>query len=144
MNNKGCEVSFTEWLKGQQKRDDKIGDLSRDSTHDEGWPITGAKEVYLDHLKKREACADAIAAFEEAWLEYKLTLQMGFYSDRERVIYRIGFNRGLETGRESAIFSTMHFMESRQVLDLPLDDFKVSIGLPDWFIEWLDRWGHKK
>jgi len=67
-NNK---VSFTRWLKRQHKRDDPIGDLSKDARHDPDWPQARKLKSFLIYLTERGACRNAKLALQKAWAEYE-------------------------------------------------------------------------
>jgi len=62
---------FTAWLRRQKKRDDPIGDLSRDVRADEMWPRVGGYWEYLRYLVSQHASDGARDAFDRAWTEYK-------------------------------------------------------------------------
>lgn len=58
------------WLKKQIKRQDPVGDLSRDAARDPDFPKKGIREMYLDYLRIKGACEAARKAFRKAWREY--------------------------------------------------------------------------
>lgn len=65
-------MTFNAWLKGQRKRDDPIGDLSRDVIADMGWPRRTQKlQVLQEYMKRKMASQEALLALEDAWKEYK-------------------------------------------------------------------------
>lgn len=63
---------FYRWLVKQQDRDDPIGDLSKDTQRDKGFPVeTSLLEKIKKHLIHQFACNEAIQALEEAYQEFK-------------------------------------------------------------------------
>ena len=69
--------TFYSWL--MQFKDDNtaIGDLSRDARRDPGFPRRSISYRNLkDHLESRQACADAINTFSDAFVRYKAAKAM--------------------------------------------------------------------
>ena len=68
------EPSFTAWLRAQKKRQDPVGDLSRDMRSDGEWPrVPGAGlPLYTQHLEECGACDGAFRALKRAYAEWSL------------------------------------------------------------------------
>ena len=64
-------MTFTQWLRKQQKRKSPLGDLARDAISDSSWPNASDLETYNDHLLSMSACSNALAALKKAWKTYK-------------------------------------------------------------------------
>lgn len=61
---------FYRWLEKQASRDDPVGDLAYDITHDKGFPIEASLRQTRSYLQSKwvsEAVMDALA---QAWLEF--------------------------------------------------------------------------
>ncbi|MBI1626784.1 MULTISPECIES: YozE family protein [Comamonas] len=61
---------FYRWLEKQASRDDPVGDLAYDITHDKGFPIEASLRQTRSYLESKwvsEAVMDALA---QAWLEF--------------------------------------------------------------------------
>ena len=61
-------MTFRQWLRQQENRDDLIGDLARDAGHDPNAPQAGTE--WPDYLISADACLGAISALESALEEY--------------------------------------------------------------------------
>lgn len=70
-------LSFWEWLKGQKKRDDRVGDVAKDLlmdlvNHTDTWPEKKTPEAIRKYLKCEALASDrCVAAFEAAVEEWK-------------------------------------------------------------------------
>ena len=63
---------FVVWLSKQSRRDDPIGDLSKDCMRDKSFPVTTTSEDRLrDHLRWNYACDEALVALDEAFEEFR-------------------------------------------------------------------------
>lgn len=58
---------FVLWLEKFKSVDLPIGDLAIDVLSDKSFPQTSNKDVILNHLKRRNACTEAIQSFEAVW-----------------------------------------------------------------------------
>lgn len=65
-------TSFQIWIRTQTERDDPVGRLARDVSVDDRAPEGIWKANWLDYLMLRNASLVAMAAFEEAWREYRV------------------------------------------------------------------------
>lgn len=64
-------IKFETWLRMQQKRDDPVGDLSRDFLHAKSiYPLYG-KKCDEEHLNKFNAIPEAYKALKKARKEYE-------------------------------------------------------------------------
>lgn len=63
---------FVGWLQQQKWRRDAIGDLSRDTRRDPGWPPSGkvTRARLRAYLEQRDAIPAALAALDAAWDEW--------------------------------------------------------------------------
>lgn len=65
---------FYSWLLQFTEDDTDIGDLSRDVKRDSEFPRRSVSYKHLkDYLESKNACYDAIQAFEKAFTQYKVT-----------------------------------------------------------------------
>ena len=63
---------FYRWLMKQRRRDDPIGDLSRDAGSDHNFPVrTSSLDILRARLLTKQACSEAIQALHEAFEEFK-------------------------------------------------------------------------
>lgn len=68
-------MTFAQWLKKQEKRDDPIGDFARDTkiaVSQKGAP-NNSLNSWIKFLGSYSVCDDAQRAFESAWREYQRT-----------------------------------------------------------------------
>lgn len=64
--------SFTSWLITQMWARNPVGDLARDVSDDESWPIDGTeKREFVAYLARQHACAGAMLALDRAWSSYR-------------------------------------------------------------------------
>jgi uncharacterized protein YozE (UPF0346 family) len=64
---KAARAPFFVWLCKQDKRDDPVGDLSRDCQRDSSFPVsTTSTERLRAHLRRQNACDEALVALDEA------------------------------------------------------------------------------
>jgi hypothetical protein len=65
-------ISFVDWLAGQTRRRDAIGDLARDTRRDVTWPPGGkvSRAKLRAHLEGHDAIAGALDALDTAWDEW--------------------------------------------------------------------------
>lgn len=63
--------SFRSWLKKQRSRNDRVGDLSRDSIQDSDLPRIRTEKSWLKYLNDMNACNGALDAVVQAWKEYR-------------------------------------------------------------------------
>jgi hypothetical protein len=65
-------IPFVDWLAGQTRRRDAIGDLARDTRRDATWPPRGKinRAKLLAHLEAHDAIPGAHEALEAAWDEW--------------------------------------------------------------------------
>lgn len=63
-------MQFSSWLGQQERRNDPIGDLARDTRTDSEFPRDGDYQTQATHLRLRGACAEALDALREAWREF--------------------------------------------------------------------------
>ena len=68
-------MTFTEWLRGQEGRNDVVGDLSYDAIRDETWQKRRSTlHGFRRYLRERDACEAALKALDRAfeeWIESK-------------------------------------------------------------------------
>jgi len=65
------EATFYQWLRQQDKRDDRVGDLARDAQRDSAWPKGAISAEPIErHLNGVNACAGALRSLEQAWGEF--------------------------------------------------------------------------
>jgi uncharacterized protein YozE (UPF0346 family) len=64
-------VTFKAWLQLQKKRDDPVGDLSRDVLKDREWPITQDMVKLRQYMVKRGSVESALTALDRAYSEYQ-------------------------------------------------------------------------
>jgi len=64
-------VTFKAWLQKQRKRNDPVGDLSRDVGADPDCRGISGLKGWVDHLQGCGACDGAIEAMKKAWQEYR-------------------------------------------------------------------------
>jgi hypothetical protein len=63
---------FKAWLRTQVRREDKVGDLSRDAIQDRCWPRGRAPLQHLErHLEKHGAIPEAIEALNVVFSEWE-------------------------------------------------------------------------
>lgn len=67
-------TTFQAWIRTQTERDDPVGRLARDIDTDTEVPEGLWKANWLDHMSRRNAGPGAMAAFENAWEEYAVSL----------------------------------------------------------------------
>jgi hypothetical protein len=77
------KIGFTDWLLGQTKRLDPVGDLARDAMKASDCPHGNAGiETWRKFLHHRGACTEALQSLEIAWLEYQQTISHpGMFSE---------------------------------------------------------------
>ena len=65
-------IPFVDWLAGQTRRRDAIGDLARDTRRDATWPPTGkvSRAKLRTHLEAHDAIPGALIALDAAWDEW--------------------------------------------------------------------------
>jgi hypothetical protein len=65
-------IPFVDWLAGQTRRRDAIGDLARDTRRDDTWPPSGkVNRIKLRaHLAAHDAIPAALDALDAAWNEW--------------------------------------------------------------------------
>lgn len=68
-------ISFKTWIKQFREVDAPIGDLARDIKGDKEFPLSTKKEEMYDYLHRKQACAEAKEAFEEAFSKYQSALE---------------------------------------------------------------------
>lgn len=64
-------MTFKSWLMSQKKREDAVGDLSRDALKDRTWPPTQDMVKLRQHLVKRGVVEKTLQALDEAYAEYQ-------------------------------------------------------------------------
>lgn len=64
-------MTFVDWLSRHVKRDSPLGDLARDVSHDKEFPTSNSKEDIESHLRRKNACHEAINTFRRAWSSYQ-------------------------------------------------------------------------
>lgn len=64
-------MTFTDWLSRHVKRDSPLGDLARDVSNDREFPTSNSKEDIESHLRRNNACCEAIDTFSRAWTSYQ-------------------------------------------------------------------------
>jgi uncharacterized protein YozE (UPF0346 family) len=70
---KAARSRFFRWLLRQKRRDDPVGDLSCDVERDRSFPRTASSlENIRSYLIQRGAASEAILAFDEACIEFKV------------------------------------------------------------------------
>jgi uncharacterized protein YozE (UPF0346 family) len=74
-NRKICEIAsgadFGQWLISNLGRDEPIGDLARDIDGDSDFPRAASHfQELVSYTEQRGACAGALDALAEAWMEY--------------------------------------------------------------------------
>jgi uncharacterized protein YozE (UPF0346 family) len=66
------KIGFTTWLLQQSKRDDPVGDLSRDANADSRCPHGNADiQIWHSYLVGRNAAQEVLDTLKSAWREYK-------------------------------------------------------------------------
>jgi hypothetical protein len=65
-------IPFVDWLAGQTRRRDAIGDLARDTRRDATWPPSGKvnRAKLRAHLEAHDAIPGALVALDAAWDEW--------------------------------------------------------------------------
>ena len=65
-------MEFVEWLAGQARRRDAIGDLARDTRRDGDWPPPGkiSRSKLRAYLESRGAIPEALDVLDAAWDEW--------------------------------------------------------------------------
>ncbi len=65
-------IPFVDWLAGQTRRRDAIGDLARDTRRDVTWPPAGkvSRAKLREHLEGHDAIPGALDALDTAWDEW--------------------------------------------------------------------------
>ena len=65
-------MTFLDWLSGQTRRRDVVGDLARDTRADRDWPPPGkvSRAKLRAYLEARGAIPEAVAALDAAWDEW--------------------------------------------------------------------------
>ena len=64
-------MTFREWLRQQEHRDDPVGDLARDADRDKHFPRRNAKfRTLVRHLEEQWAIPPAVEALHRAWEEW--------------------------------------------------------------------------
>jgi hypothetical protein len=64
-------MSFTRWLRKQWRRDDPVGDLSRDVRVDHWGRKARTLSGWERHLESHHACDGALLALRRAWCEWQ-------------------------------------------------------------------------
>lgn len=64
-------MSFRQWLRQQEKRDDPVGDLANDAKYDKRSAPRDTLPAWTRHLERANACGEAMQALRNAWDEYK-------------------------------------------------------------------------
>lgn len=64
-------MTFWQWLRGQNRREDPVGDLSRDAIADKETRKCSDRVWWYFYLLDHHASSDAVAALERAWLEFE-------------------------------------------------------------------------
>lgn len=64
-------MSFRQWLRQQEKRDDPVGDLANDAKQDKRAVPRNTLPAWTRHLERANACGEAVQALRNAWDEYK-------------------------------------------------------------------------
>ena len=72
-------TDFVDWLRGQVRRRDVIGDLARDTRADPTWPPRGkpSRVRYREHLAQQGAIPAALDALDAAWDEWDARRRTG-------------------------------------------------------------------
>lgn len=69
---KAARSPFYVWLLRQVGRDDPIGDLASDAKRDSSFPVSMTSDERLRrHLRRKNACDEALVAFDEAFEEFR-------------------------------------------------------------------------
>lgn len=64
-------MTFWQYLKRQQRRDDPVGDFARDVMADRTFPRLATRRVtFARHLAAQQPCDGARSAFERAYREW--------------------------------------------------------------------------
>jgi len=63
-------MSFTDFCRRAQQRDDPVGDFARDWIDSSRKPRAVALDAILGHLRLEQACPGAIDAARETWALY--------------------------------------------------------------------------
>jgi uncharacterized protein YozE (UPF0346 family) len=61
---------FKNWVRQFENEDNLLGDLTKDILKDTRFPDSSRKKEILSYLKSRDACNEALEAFNELWVEY--------------------------------------------------------------------------
>jgi YozE SAM-like fold len=64
-------MTFNEWFRMQEKRNDPVGDTSRDAAWDSSFPRQAGLARQVRYLRDGGACEEAIDALKEAWVEFE-------------------------------------------------------------------------
>lgn len=64
-------MTFKNWLFRLKGKDTPIGDLANDVFHDASFPEDDSYAEILNHLKRHNACKEAIKTFNTAWKYYQ-------------------------------------------------------------------------
>jgi hypothetical protein len=64
-------MRFKRFLLMQLDRDDHIGDLAKDVRTYSECPRSNKILDWINHLRNRSACSEAIEALKDAWIEYE-------------------------------------------------------------------------
>ncbi|OHD68935.1 MAG: hypothetical protein A2177_05180 [Spirochaetes bacterium RBG_13_68_11] len=64
-------MTFKAWLMLQMKRDDQVGDLTRDVLKDRTWPPTQDMVKLRQHMVKRGAIENVLSALDRVYSEYQ-------------------------------------------------------------------------
>lgn len=68
-------MTFKAWIK-RRRVDDRIGDLAEDIARDKTFPAqVDTLDALLGHMRRKNACLEAIETAKEAWEEYEATLR---------------------------------------------------------------------
>jgi hypothetical protein len=66
--------TFLQWLYNQKSRDDRVGDLAKDSALDKHDSKPTGRDVdltdWMEYLRMRSACSGAYKSARQAWDEY--------------------------------------------------------------------------
>lgn len=81
--------SFTNWIKGQVRRNDSIGDIAREIRQDPCWPgRSRSKQTFLNHLLyEHEASPEALTALEKAYQEWEVSFGEDNGWDMESAVF---------------------------------------------------------
>jgi hypothetical protein len=70
-----CSLTFAQFMKAQEDREDPVGDLARDIARDRTSPkLAKTTRPVWNHLLDVRASHEALKAFGLAWEEYELLL----------------------------------------------------------------------